>query len=110
MNDDEKARAMADAFKPLADLAGKYLGDGGPAFPLSPCARCGVDHEPHTAETFGMSLRDYIAIKAAASLLVGASGMLDFGPSAYAKGHCNAVIADRAYVFADMMLRRRTQT
>lgn len=60
-----------------------------------------------------MSLRDYFAGQALAGLTVGCAGFLghdaDGRPSfsAYAKGDCNAVLADRAYALADAMLAER---
>lgn len=77
--------------------------DGGPAFPHT------VQMEGYDRVwVAGMSLRDWFAGNVASSLSVGCSGMLGSEFSAYAKGDCNAVIAERAYALADAMLRART--
>lgn len=55
----------------------------------------------------GMTLRDYFAGKIAGALATGCSGMLSGEFSAYAKGDCNAVIAERSYSLADAMLKAR---
>lgn len=58
---------------------------------------------------FPGSLRDWFAGQAMAGMLNGSFGNLAGGPSAYAKGACNSVVADRAYVLADAMLRERAK-
>lgn len=55
----------------------------------------------------GMSLRDYFAGQAISGLVVGCAGVIQGEFSAYATGHCNAVLANRAYALADFMLRER---
>lgn len=55
----------------------------------------------------GMTLRDWFAGMALQGLSVGCSGMLVNDFSAYAKGSCNSVLAERAYVLADTMLEAR---
>lgn len=57
----------------------------------------------------GMSLRDYMAGQALAGLSVGCAGMLGNEFSAYAKGHCNSILAERAYALADAMLEARNR-
>ena len=47
---------------------------------------------------FRMSLRDYFAGQALAGMQIWAD---------YSKGHCNAVLVERAYVIADAMLAER---
>lgn len=79
--------------------------DGGPAFPH--VAEGGIDSGLHPNVEFGMSLRDYFAAAVAQGLSVGCAGMLGKDFSAYAKGPCNAVIAERAYSVADAMLAAR---
>jgi hypothetical protein len=57
------------------------------------------------------ALRDHFAGLAMQGMLVGCVGTI--GPqqemSAYAKGHCNNAIVDRAYAMADAMLKARNQ-
>ena len=77
--------------------------DGGPAFPRN--------GHPDKADfpTDGMFLRDWLAGQIVSGLVVGCAGMLAGGPSAYAKGECNAVLSARAYALADAMLEARKQ-
>ena len=83
------------------------IDDGEPAFPTERrlTVNGGIDEygEP------GMLLRDYFAAAAMQGLVVGCSGMLGNEFTPYAKGSCNAAIADRAYVLADVMLTRRVK-
>ncbi len=65
-----------------------------PAFPVQDCA---------AYQYPGMTLRDWFAGQAMASML---SGVVRDG-SAYGRGDCNAVIVQRAYVIADAMLAER---
>ena len=57
----------------------------------------------------GMSLRDYFAAKAMQGMLFGCVGTIGTSDevSAYARGHCNAAVVDRAYAIADAMLAAR---
>lgn len=68
-----------------------------PAFPMGDPVNGGYD---------GMTLRDWFAGQAMASMLTGV--VTDSG--AYARGDCNAVIVQRAYVIADAMLAERERT
>jgi hypothetical protein len=58
------------------------------------------------------NLRDYLAAKAMAGMLVGCVGTIAGSEevSAYAKGHCNSAIVDRAYAMADAMLAEREKS
>ena len=73
---------------------------GGSAFP----------HEAGRTNT-GMTLRDYFAAKAMEGMLFGCVGLIGNSTevSAYAKGHCNAAVAKRAYAIADEMLAERAK-
>jgi len=75
-----------------------------PAFPLTlPSVDGDSNYYYH-----GMTLRDYFAAKAMQGMLTGTLGRFDDGTlSAYKSGKCNHVIADRAYVIADAMLKER---
>ncbi len=57
----------------------------------------------------GMSTLDYFAGQALAGMMVGSVGTIGNSKdvSAYAKGHCNHVIADRAYVIAANMIAEK---
>jgi hypothetical protein len=56
-----------------------------------------------------ISLRDYFAGQALAGLSVGCAGLLNGEFTAYAKGSCNSVLVERAYVLADAMLEARKE-
>lgn len=83
--------------------------DGGPAFPITPPLdlHCGGSAAGYDYPSPGMSLRDWFAGQAIAGLVVGCAGMLGNEFAAYAKGDCNAVLANRAYTLADAMLAAR---
>lgn len=68
--------------------------DGRPAFPL--CIPDFHGDRPHLQE--GMSLRDWFAGQALASMTVAPD---------YSKGPCNHAMAERAYCIADAMLAAR---
>lgn len=83
--------------------------DGGQAFP-SPAV------EGHHPQQPGMSLRDWFAGQAMASMLSGCVGLIGNSQdvTAYASGHCNSAVverawlmAERAWLMADLMLARR---
>jgi len=57
----------------------------------------------------GMTLRDWFAGQALAGLSMGCAGLLGGKFSAYAEGACNEVLADRAFVLADLMLAERAK-
>lgn len=69
--------------------------DGGAAYPQPQCPKCGTDHEPHTALDCGMTLRDHFAAKAIHGLL----SSNEAGPW--------TLLAERAYLIADAMLKAR---
>lgn len=72
--------------------------DGGPAF-HSITIKDGDNYNAPTKYYHkGMSLRDWFAGQALASMTVAPD---------YSKGHCNQAMADRAYNIADHMLERR---
>ena len=77
-----------------------------PAFPEP--ERFGAENIPYTAEhgyrACGMTLREYYAGLAMQGMVGGMVGLLNGEPSAYAKGACNAVVADRAVALADALL------
>lgn len=81
----------------------EQINDGGPAFPRPPFTPKD-SHDQFAQSGFaatghpGMSLRDWFAGQALASMTVAPD---------YSKGHCNAAMADRAYHIADAMLERR---
>lgn len=52
----------------------------------------------------GMTLREHYAGLAMQGMVGGMVGLLNGEPSAYAKGACNAVVADRAVALADALL------
>lgn len=58
---------------------------------------------------YNLTLRDYFAAKAMQGMLFGCVGTIGNSSdvSAYAKGHCNNAIVDRAYAIADAMLEAR---
>ncbi len=62
---------------------------------------------PNRCEFTGATYGDMAAIYFAAGMLEGCAGVLAGEFTAYAKGPCNDVIADRAYALAEAMLRRR---
>jgi hypothetical protein len=77
-----------------------------PSEPLNPPAFPSGDFEAFEPSR-GMTLRDWFAGQAMASMLTGAVGIVGGSLGAYAHGACNAVIVDRAYVIADAMLAER---
>jgi len=79
--------------------------DGGPAFPTD---QTEYMHEK-SCVSGGMTLRDWFAGQVTAGLCVGCAGFIGSEFSAYAKGHCNAALAERAYVLADAMLAERVK-
>ena len=85
------------------------MDNGGYAFPVPMVARpCGDGTTiVESAYDGGMTLRDYFAAAAMQGMVTGVCGSLSGEFSSYAKGPCNAEIADRAYVLADTMLRER---
>jgi hypothetical protein len=73
---------------------------GSSAFPLSPA-------DVYHGAVDGMTIREYLIAKFAAAMVAGSVGELRVGgPTAYANGPCNAVIADRACVLADVVIER----
>ena len=73
--------------------------DGGPAFPIA------SEFDERRGEmvrygTYGMSLRDYFAARAMASLMISAFGDPHMTPD---------VLAEEAYQWADAMLKARAQ-
>ena len=74
------------------------IDDGGPAFP------CDVQVEDnsgsHYEEHYGLTMRDWFAGQALASMTAAPD---------YSKGPCNQAIADRAYLIADAMLSARNK-
>lgn len=56
-----------------------------------------------------LTIRDYFAAKAMQGMLFGCVGTIGNSSdvSAYAKGHCNNAIVDRAYAIADAMIAAR---
>lgn len=94
------------------------IDNSGPAFPRTgyypDTSGCDVEGLRERFPTIteprdGMSLRDYFAAKAMEGMLTGTLGRLSESreASAYAVGHCNAAVADRAYAIADAMLAAR---
>lgn len=82
----------------------EIIEDGGPAFP---CPETGVEYYDDKMKvagcrvypaSVGMSLRDWFAGQALASMTVAPD---------YSNGPCNQAMADRAYSIADAMLERR---
>jgi len=80
--------------------------DGGPAFP-SPMQDDRACYARSKSGYGGLSIRDWLAGQIVSGLVVGCAGMMAGGPSAYAKGECNAVLSARAYALADAMLEAR---
>ena len=72
------------------------IDDGGPAFPHDE-----RDANGQSRQHFGMSLRDWFAGQALASMTVATD---------YSKGPCNQAMADRAYVIADAMISARKES
>lgn len=83
------------------------IDDGGPAFPGVCIDSDGVWKYP--SDSPGMSLRDHFAGLAMQGMLFGCVGMIGTGDevSAYARGHCNSAVVNRAYAIADAMLAAR---
>lgn len=57
----------------------------------------------------GMTLRDWFAGQVVVGLVTGCAGPLGREFSAYAKGPDNAMIAERAYLLADILLAERAK-
>jgi hypothetical protein len=79
-----------------------------PAFPVPmiPLDREGGHTE---VRCLGMTLRDYFAAAAMQGMMTGVCGSLNGEFAAYARGPCNAEVAERAYVLADRMLAERAK-
>ena len=84
--------------------------DGDLAF-LMPFAEDGRSDNAFGSESWtaqdgqtGLTKRQWYAGMAMQGLCVGCAGMLGENFSAYAKGHCDAIISQRAFVLADAMI------
>ena len=76
------------------------VNDGGPAFPLAPCGT-GDPRDGMTAGSFGMSLRDYFAVKALQGMMANQSLVDNFSS--------HPSMAKEAFVLADAMLATRAK-
>ena len=74
------------------------INDGGPAFPRTKSTGNLSNSTTEIVSVGGMSLRDYFAGQALASMTVAPD---------YSKGPCNFAMAERAYCIADAMLEAR---
>jgi hypothetical protein len=75
--------------------------NGGPAFPLPRMVyENHIDPPQVIRESAGMTLLDYFAGQALASMTVAPD---------YSKGPCNAAMAERAYVIAELMLTEKAK-
>ena len=81
------------------DTENRYERDGGCAFPFT---AQGVGGETNEADA-GMTLRDYIAIKAMAAMIGTASAPAIVGGLSGAESNCAA----GAYMMADAMIKER---
>jgi peptide subunit release factor RF-3 len=86
------------------------IGDGGPAFPIDSVSQNQATGETTVHQSHGgMTLRDYFAAKAMASLVAGdgAQDICDHD-SRYTGGNFADVVALCSYEFADAMLKARS--